>query len=210
MTLETTTTIEQKIRDLNDLKEKTAKAQLDLKDELKKQKTPKTGDACDGIIKKYVAWSLAAGVIPVPFVDLLALTGIQIKMLDELAEQFGMNYSENQVRNTLHALTGGVLAPAIATGPIASMLKIVPVIGQLGGILVSPAVAGASTYAVGHLFLEHFSNGGTLDSFDTAAARRDYETRVKKQQSGEATGSDAIPPKTPVAEPAAGKPQTHK
>jgi uncharacterized protein (DUF697 family) len=193
MTLETTTTIEQKIRDLNELKEKTAKAQLDLKDELKKQKHPKTGDACDGIIKKYVAWSLAAGVIPVPFVDLLALAGIQIKMLDELAEQFGMNYSENQVRNTLHALTGGVLAPAIATGPIASMLKIVPVIGQLGGILVSPAVAGASTYAVGHLFLEHFSNGGTLDSLDTAAARQDYETRVKKQQPCEATAIGATP-----------------
>jgi uncharacterized protein (DUF697 family) len=204
MTLETTTTVEQKIRELNELKEKTSQTQAELKEELKKQKHPKVDDACNAIIKKYMAWSLAAGVIPIPFVDLMALTGIQIKMLDELAEQFGMNYSENQVRNTLHALTGGVLAPAIATAPIVSALRLVPVLGQLTGILVSPAVAGASTYAVGHLFLEHFSNGGTLESFDTAKGRQDLETAVKKQQEGQAAASDVKSEKV-TTDPAATK-----
>ncbi|MNC99258.1 hypothetical protein D3C83_174830 [compost metagenome] len=43
-----------------------------------------------------------------------------------------------------------------------------------------PALAGASTYATGRVFVDHFESGGTFDNFDPETARGDYAQQLDK------------------------------
>jgi uncharacterized protein (DUF697 family) len=94
--------------------------------------------------------------------DAAALTSLQIKMIDDLAEQFGRNYTEAEGRHTLAALTGGLVAPVVAAPTIASAVVAIPGVGPLIGIVVSPATAAVSTRLIGRLAVEHFKRDEEL------------------------------------------------
>ena len=58
--------------------------------------------------------------------------------------------------------------------PLASLIKLAPLIGLASGIVSIGSVAAASTYAVGRVFVQHFASGGTLLTFDPAKVRQYY------------------------------------
>ena len=62
----------------------------------------------------------------------------------------------------------------------ASAVKMIPGVGTLSGGAVQIALAGTSTYAIGHLFKSHFAAGGTLDTFNPKKAREMYDKYVEK------------------------------
>lgn len=68
------------------------------------------------IVDKYSKWSFGSGLIPIPVVDLVALTGIQIKMIDEIAKVYGQSYSENKLRGTISAVIGGSFPQTLGGG----------------------------------------------------------------------------------------------
>ncbi len=70
-------------------------------------------------------------------------------------------------------------------GPI-SALKTVPVIGQIAGTILLPALALASTVAVGRVFLQHFEAGGTLLDFDPEKMKSYFEAEFNKARAGSA------------------------
>lgn len=134
-------------------------------------------------VKKYMYWSMGAGLIPIPVVDLAAVTGIQLKMIAELAKQYGLSFSHDTGKALLGSLVGGAV-PA-AAGPTAiSMAKGLPLIGQAAGAAAMPAVAGASTYAVGKVFIQHFESGGTFLDFDPEAVRQHYAQEFESKRAG--------------------------
>jgi uncharacterized protein (DUF697 family) len=59
----------------------------------------------------------------------------------------------------------------LATGTIASFLKIVPGLGCVAGAVALPVVAGASTYALGRVFVQHYESGGSLIDLDREKAK---------------------------------------
>ena len=130
-------------------------------------------------IKKYMYWSMGAGLIPIPVVDLAALLAIQMKMVATLARQYGQEFSRDAGRAFIGALVGGAVSTA-AAGPVASLIKAVPLVGQTAGVLAMPALAGASTYAVGKVFVQHFESGGTFLDFDPEATRSYYAEQFEK------------------------------
>ena len=46
-----------------------------------------------------------------------------------------------------------------------------PFVGYVVGGLSTPLLAGAATYAVGKVFIQHFESGGTLLDFEPAKVR---------------------------------------
>jgi len=156
---EEATTYEQKAQRLSALRQELARAEHDLKSErqaaLKLRKEATSNPKCEAIINRYSIFSAVAGLLPT-FLDAAALTGLQIKMIDDLAEQFGKNYTEAEGRNTLVALTGGVVAPVVAAPSLAGAAVAVPVIGPLVSFLTSPATAAFATRLIGRLALERF------------------------------------------------------
>jgi uncharacterized protein (DUF697 family) len=127
----------------------------------------------EATIRKYMYWSMGAGLIPIPALDVTAVMAIQVNMVAALAAEHRQDFSRETGRAFVAALVCGTLPTALA-GPLARLIKVIPIIGQTVGALALPALAGASTYAVGKVFVQHFESGGTFRNFDPDAARADY------------------------------------
>jgi uncharacterized protein (DUF697 family) len=69
-------------------------------------------------------------------------------------------------KSVIASLTGGVAATGVGKGMLVSLAKGIPFVGPVLGAAAMPAVAGASTYAVGQVFIQHFESGGTFLDFD--------------------------------------------
>jgi uncharacterized protein (DUF697 family) len=133
-------------------------------------------------IKKHMLGAMAVALIPVPGIDLAAVAGVQIKMLASMSKIYHVPFKENRAKQIIAGLVGSFGANAMATGLVASAVKIIPVIGQLGGALAMPVVAGAATYAVGKVFVQHFESGGTFLDFDPEKTREYFAQKFSEGQ----------------------------
>jgi uncharacterized protein (DUF697 family) len=129
--------------------------------------------SADRIIQTHVALAVGAGVIPLPFIDLAAVTAIQIDMLQELSRFYGQDLSRNQLRNFVTAVTGSSLARLGA-----SVVKAIPGIGSLLGGLSMSVLSGASTFAVGEVAKQQLE--GDFRGFDVNAAKSAYSTEFDR------------------------------
>ena len=131
------------------------------------------------IIKNHVLVSMGVGLIAVPLLDFVGITGAQLNMLRRLAKIYEIPFSKNKVKSILASLIGGggSLPVAMIFG---SLVKSVPVLGQTVGAVSMPISAGAMTYAVGKVFLQHFASGGTFLTFDPEAVRNYYAEMLKE------------------------------
>ncbi len=119
------------------------------------------------IIKKNVYWSVGVGLVPIPVVDMVGVLAVQLRMIKELSDAYGVKFSEQIVKNLIGALIGTLGTRAISLSVAGSLMKTIPGLGGIvGGILCLPLVAGAMTYALGKVFVQHFETGGTLLDFD--------------------------------------------
>ena len=150
-------------------------------DEAKENEAVDSGDSSEGTIRNHVIGSMGVGLIPIPVVDLVALTGIQLNMLRKLAKAYDIPFSKDKVKTILAALIGGGI-PVTFAGAFASLMKAVPIIGQTTGALAMPILAGATTYAVGKVFTQHFASGGTFLNFNPDDVKDYYYEMFKEGQ----------------------------
>jgi len=134
----------------------------------------------EAIIHRNVLWTLGAGVIPIPLIDFVAVTGVQLKMLKELSDLYGVKFSESIVKKLLGTLVSSIGGVALGGMLGASLAKVVPVLGTTLGVISLPIVAGAFTHATGKVFLIHFESGGTVLDFDPHAMRSYFKTEFEK------------------------------
>lgn len=126
----------------------------------------------DGIIKANVVQAMAMGLIPVPLLDIVALTNIQFKMVDDLVKLYGIHYARIE-RSVVRSFVLGAL-PVVAVTGISSALKAIPGIGSLAGSSGVAVSAGGLTYATGRVFAHHFEAGGNLNNFDVRTVRQQF------------------------------------
>jgi len=131
------------------------------------------------IIRRYVLWSMAAGLVPFPFVDLAAVTGTQLKMISALAAHYKTPFDADRGKSIIGSVLGTLSAMSIARGVLGSLVKSIPVVGTAGGIALVPAMSGAATYALGKVFAAHFESGGTLLSFNAATMKEEFARQLK-------------------------------
>jgi uncharacterized protein (DUF697 family) len=128
------------------------------------------------LVKRLSLWAGAAGLIPVPFVDLAAIGGIQIQMLRRLSQLYDVPFSENRGK-ALIAGVAGTMIPASSGIGAASLTKGIPLAGMAIGAVAMPALSAGATYAIGMAFIQHFTSGGTLLDFEPP----DYHDFIKAQ-----------------------------
>jgi uncharacterized protein (DUF697 family) len=126
------------------------------------------------LIRHHIYGAMAVGLVPIPMVDFLGVTGIQLNMVRKMAAYYDIPFSKEMTKNLIISLIGGAI-PASAAFPVASSVKFIPIIGQSLGAVSMPVIAGASTYAVGKVFYRHFASGGTFLTFNPEKARTYYE-----------------------------------
>ena len=151
------------------------------------------------VTHQYMLGALGVGIIPLPVVDFLGVTALQLKLVSKLSKIYGVEYSSRDARTLITSLIGGA-APAMAAMPVASFARMIPVVGwSLGGATMS-ILSGASTYAVGHIFIDHFEKGTGLLDINSACVKEkfaDYYQAVKAKISRKKTVVE------PVVEPSA-------
>jgi uncharacterized protein (DUF697 family) len=132
-----------------------------------------------GVTKNHALLSMGIGFIPIPVVDFVALTGVQLRLLNKLSKFYGVTFSKEKGKKIIASLIGGYL-PVSLGRPFYSLIKAVPVIGQTAGVLAMPAIAGATTYALGKVFVRHFESGGTLLDFDPPKMKKYFQEHLKE------------------------------
>jgi len=141
-----------------------------------------TKEQTDKVVKKHVLGAVGVGFIPLPLVDYAALTGLQLNMLRQLAKMYEIPFSKDKVKNLLTPLVGAAI-PGLTAAPLAmSLAKFIPVIGQAAAFVTMPVLAGATTYAVGKVFVQHLASGGTFLTFDPEKVKQYYEEMFKEGQ----------------------------
>ena len=134
------------------------------------------------IVKSNVRWAAGMGLIPIPAVDLITITGVQVKMLRQLSQLYGIKFLEHKVKNILASLLtglGGVNLGLLAMGGLA---KLAPGIGTTFGFVTVPAAAGALTHATGQVFIGHFESGGNFLDFKPEESRKHFREEFDGEQ----------------------------
>lgn len=143
------------------------------------------------IIKNHVGFSLAAALVPLPGMDLLAVSGVQLNMLRQLAKLYNVGFFDALGKNIVSAIVGGSAARLGA-----SLVKAIPGVGTVIGELSMPILSGASTWALGRTVANHFDRGGTLEDLDLTKARKRYASAMEegKKVVEEIRQNDPSPP----------------
>lgn len=136
-------------------------------------------EKAEKIVRNHMLVAIGTGVIP-PVVDIAALTGVQIRMLYQIAQNYGQKFKDEWGKSVIGSLIGGYGMARLATGAVFSLMKFVPVVGQIAAPVSMSVVASASTYALGMVFIKHFESGGTLLNFDAEKLREYYYDQYEK------------------------------
>lgn len=128
------------------------------------------GEKADAIVRTYMLWSMAGGIAPA-VVDTIVVSGVQIKMLHSLAKLYDVPFTQNMGKSVIASLAGGVGSGSVSRGGLGTALKLIPLVGPIVGCVAMPVLAGASSFAIGKLFIQHFESGGTFLDFDPGKVR---------------------------------------
>ena len=148
------------------------------------------------LVDRFSLWSGAAGLIPIPLVDMAAVGGVQLQMLRRLSEIYGVPFSENRGKSILASLAGAVIPASTATTTavgVGSLVKSFPGVGTAIGALTMPVFSAGATYVIGKVFIQHFASGGTLLDFNPP----DYREFIKAQKEKLAARSAAAASSSP-------------
>lgn len=129
----------------------------------------------DALIRDHAVYAMGAAAIPIPVFDIVAVTGVQVDLVRRLAEAYDVRWDRSRGEAIVLSLAGASLARLGA-----SVIKVFPGVGWLLGGATQIALSGASTYAVGQVFCNHFADHGELEEMDADALRSRYESFVSK------------------------------
>ena len=124
----------------------------------------------NAMVRNHALVAAGLGLVPMPFIDFLALTGTQLNLLRELAHLYDTEFKEDLVKKLTASLINGYV-PLQFAAHLASALKAIPLIGQTAGSLSMSVLGGGTTYAIGTVFVQHFESGGTFLDFDPKTVR---------------------------------------
>jgi small GTP-binding protein len=138
--------------------------------------------AAQRIIRNATLVSLAAGIEPVPLVDIPILLGTQIRLVLRIAALYGesMNAAEatTYARELIITMAGGLGLRYLAE----QAAKAVP----FGGDFVAGAIAAAATWSIGQVALEYYENGKQLNPTRIRQFYNQVYRRFRKENTADA------------------------
>ncbi len=141
-------------------------------------------------ILKYTMVSAGVGVIPMTFVDIALLTGIQLKMIQRLSTIYEVSFSKDLAKSIIASLVGSSIPASFSS----NLVSLVPGYGMAVGIISRSVLGCTSTYAIGTVFRQHFESGGTLLSFDAEKIQAYYQQQLKINPSDNNKNFEGIAP----------------
>ena len=118
------------------------------------------------VIIGYSSLAASAGAVPIPFVDLFIIPGIQTRMVNQLAQMYGQPLTAERFKEMATSVGIGLLARQA----VRELVKFIPFVGSV----VGAAVAWASTYALGRAFCYYYQSYCEGHVPDAQSLRRYY------------------------------------
>ena len=175
-------------------------------------------DVSSHIVHSHMMGSIAAAaVLRIPGVNFAAVAAIQLKMLRSISRVYDVPFKKEAARAVIGSLIGAALPATVGkvaliggnAVPGAVMQKLpavlqgaLPALGSLLGIVAMPAIAGATTYAVGRIFVSHFESGGTLLDFDAKKHVASFKEAFRRGKKKTAEAEPVIVDEAAAGEPA--------
>jgi uncharacterized protein (DUF697 family) len=100
----------------------------------------------------YSTLAATAGAVPIPFVDLVVISGIQSRMVYDLARLYGQPLTAQRFLEIAGTLGLGMIARQASR----EVIKLIPFFGTVLGSVAGGALAGASTFALGQAFCFYY------------------------------------------------------
>jgi len=133
-----------------------------------------TSKEADEIVKRYMLAALGVGFISLPVLDMAALMAIQLALLSRLARLYKVDFSHQRGKSVIASLVGGSTSTLASVASTGFILRLVSVPGWIVCAMCMSLFAGASIYAIGRVFVQHFDSGGTFLTFDPDRVRQYY------------------------------------
>jgi uncharacterized protein (DUF697 family) len=164
---------------------------------------PTRDELASQLVDRFSLWSGAAGLIPIPLVDVVTVGGVQLQMLRRLSEMYGVAFSENRGKSILASLVGSVFPASTATTAamgFGSLVKALPGLGTIVGAVTMPVVSAGATWVIGKVFIKHFASGGTLLDFNPPDYREFIKVQKEKYAARSAARAAGAKPVNPSAQ----------
>jgi small GTP-binding protein len=130
------------------------------------------------IIRNSTVLALAAGLEPIPFVDIPILLGIQVRLVLSLAALYGEKLDSTDAmlhaRELIATMAGGLGMRFLAE----QAAKAVP----FGGDFVAGAIAGATTWSIGEVALEYYESSKHLAPGRVRQLYSEFYQRFRKDR----------------------------
>lgn len=131
----------------------------------------------ENCIKNHVMAAMGIGLIPSAFVDVVGITGIEVKMIWELAKLYDFPVPNKLVAYKVLISLIGSIGPVYLSTKMHSALKGVPLLGHAVYVGILSLTGGAAVYAVGKIFQQHYESGGTFLSKDNTYIRNYFKEK---------------------------------
>ncbi|HZU70480.1 MAG TPA: GTPase [Ktedonobacteraceae bacterium] len=136
-------------------------------------------EAAQRIIRNATLVSLAAGLEPIPLVDIPILLGTQVRLVLRIAALYGeqMDTADamKHARELIVTMVGGLSLRYLAE----ELAKAVP----FGGDFVAGAIAGAGTWAIGQVALEYYEGGKRISPNRIRELYTDFYRLFRREKS---------------------------
>lgn len=135
----------------------------------------------DKILRQSVYAAMGIGILPLPFVNVAAVTADNLLMTRKLAALYNVDFKEGVAKKIIASVIGAGVS-TLATPLVESVVAGIPLIGLPLVIGTKPVLNGTTTYALGRMFITHFENGGSFVGANVDAMKASFTDAFKNSR----------------------------
>lgn len=135
----------------------------------------------DKIIRQNVYGAMGLGLVPVHWFQFAAVLPVQLNLARQLSKLYGVPFKEGLAKNIITSVIG-----AGASTLVSPFVKVavagIPLMGLPLAVSAQPLMNMASTYAVGHMFVNHFERGGNFVKANVDEMKKDFTNAYRNSR----------------------------
>jgi uncharacterized protein (DUF697 family) len=117
------------------------------------------------IVDRHKNYAAMGGLVPLPAANIASVTAVNLRMVKQLSELYGVPFQRDRTRSLIIALIAGAVPTGAGLAASSTLMWIVPG-GLVWGLGAAALTAGALTRGIGLVFVDSFeaalAEGGQL------------------------------------------------
>jgi uncharacterized protein (DUF697 family) len=109
------------------------------------------------IVDRHKNYAAMGGLVPVPAANIASVTAINLRMVKQLSDLYGVPFQRDRTRSLIIALIAGAVPTGAGLAASSTLMWIIPG-GLVWGLGAAALTAGALTRGIGLVFVESFES----------------------------------------------------